>query len=249
MEGTGILKRSAAIMSLALGIGILSLGLSVLKNVVTERWLAQKNKVACVPADVEHSHPLVYHQTASNPIQSDAYLKTFVEEYIRLTQNEQIVNYHQLSQNKRYEKARLSQAKWQAIEMSTDMEKALNMQRYAESNEVFHELDKSNIGWVFLIDDILLFPAPNTGATMVVVRGEYQITYDKVKVDLPPRLWGYKEIQLLLIQAPPSLDSKDQYLNKYGVYVSWSNITDLTPDQKERYSKRSRDFYLMRQGE
>ena len=249
MEGTGILKRSVAIMSLALGLGILSLGLSVFKNIITERWLNQKNKVSCIPADVEHSHPLVYYQTAANPLQSDAYLKTFVEEYVRLTQNEQIVDYHQLSQNKRYDKARLSQSKWQAIEMSTDIEKALNMTRYAESNEVFHELDKSNIGWIFLVDDILLFPSPQTGATLAVIRGEFQITYDKVKTDLPPRLWGYKEIHLILVQGAPKLDAKDQYLNKYGLYVSWSNIEDLTPEQKETYSKRSRDYYLMRQGE
>lgn len=249
MEGIGLLKRSTAVMSAALGVGILALSLSVIKNIVTERWLAQKNKVSCIPSDVEHSFPMVYYQTAANPLQQDAYVKTFVEEYIRLTQNEQIVDYHQLSQHKRYENARLSQSKWQAIQMSRDIEQALNMTRYADSNQIFHDLQKSNMGWVFLIDDILLFPSPKTGITLAVIRGEFQVTYDRIKVDLPPSKWGYKEIHLLIKQGEPALDSKENYLNKYGLYVSWSHIEDLTPEQKERNSARSRDYYLQKQGE
>lgn len=250
MDGLDNLKRAQGIMMVAIILGIIALSMSVVKNFVTERWLSQKNTVACIPADVENSHPIVYHQTASNPVQSDAYIKSFVAEYIRLTQNEQVVDYHRLTNNQRYDKAQLSQAKWQAIEMSVGAERALNMSKYDQSNEVFKMLDQGNLGWVFLVDDILLFNGPNTGTTLAVVRGEFQVTYDKVKVDLPPRLWGYREIHLLIQQGVPLEDSKgENYINQFGLFVSWSNINILTPEQKEKMSDRNANYYLMKENQ
>lgn len=236
-------------MLIAIALGVVALAMSVVKNIVTERWLSQKNTVACIPADVENAHPMVYHQTALNPVQSDAYVKTFVDEYIRLILNENAVDYHKLTSNDRYDKARLSQSKWRAIEMSVGAERALNFERYADSDEVFKILDQGKMGWIFLVDDILLFPSPGTGTTLAVVRGEFQVTFDKVKADLPPRLWGYREIHLLINQGVPLEDkSGEDYINQYGLYVSWSNTNILTPEQKEKLSERNYNYYLMEEG-
>lgn len=248
MDGLDNLKRAQSIMILAITLGILALGMSVFKNIVTERWLSQKNTVACIPSDVEHAHPLVYHQTAANPVQSDAFVKSFVAEYIRLTENEAVIDYHQLSQNQRYDKAQLSQAKWKAIEMSVGAERALNMDKYSNSKDIFKVLDQGDMGWVFLIDDILLFDGHNTGTTLAVIRGEFQVTFDKVKVDLPPRLWGYREIHLLINQGVPLESSNgENYVNQYGLYVSWSNTNILTPEQKDKMSERNANYYLMKE--
>jgi hypothetical protein len=246
MDGLTSLKKAQGIIWIAIGLGVLSLLSSVGKNIATERWLAQKNMVSCVPADTEHSFPMVYYQTAAHPIQSDAYMKTFIDKYVHLTLDENVVDYHQLTQNQRYDKARLSQSKWQAIEMSVGAERALNMQRYADSDQIYKTLEQGKMGWVFLVDDILLFPGPNTGTTLAVVRGEFQITFDKVKVDLPPRLWGYREMQFLINQGVPTEDSKgEKYINQYGLYVSWSNTNILTPEQKEKLSSRNSNYYMM----
>jgi hypothetical protein len=249
MDGLDSLKKAQGIMMVAIALGVIALLMSVVKNVVTERWLSQKNTVACIPADVEHAHPLVYHQTASNPVQNDAYMKSFVYEYLALTLNENAVDYHQLTQNQRYDKARLSQSKWKSIEMSVGAERALNMERYADSDKVYKILDQGKMGWVFLVDDLLLFSGPNTGTTLVVVRGEFQVTFDKVKVDLPPRLWGYREIHLLIQQGVP-VEAKDgeSYINQYGLYVSWSNTNILTPEQKDKLAERNMNYYLMEEG-
>lgn len=246
MDGLDSLKKAQGIMTFAIILGVLALVMSIVKNIATERWLAQKNMVACVPADVENSFPMVYYQTAAHPLQSDAYMKSFINEYVSLTLDENAVDYHQLTQHQRYDKARLSQSKWKAIEMSVGAEKALNMQRYADSDQVYKIIDQGKMGWVFLIDDILLFPGQNTGTTLAVVRGEFQVTFDKVKVDLPPRLWGYREMHFLINQGVPTEDTKgDNYINQYGLYVSWSNTNILTPEQKEKLSSRNSNYYMM----
>lgn len=245
MESVDNLKRAKGILMIAIFLGILALAMSIFKNIITERWLKQKNNVACVPADVENSHPMVYRQTAYNPVQSDAYVKSFVEEYIRLTQNEQIVDYHKLSADKRYDNARLSEAKWKAIELSSGVEKAMNMEKYANSSDQFRMLNQGNLGWVFLIDDLLLFNLAD-GSTMAVVRGEFQVTFDKIKTDLPPQLWGYREILLIIEQGFPIEGEEDNdYVNQYGLFVKQSQSTTITPEQKEKLARRNKDYYLM----
>lgn len=246
MDGLDSLKKAQGVMMIAIALGVLALLMSVVKNLATERWLSQKNTVACVPADVENAYPIVYHQTAAHELQNDAYLKSFIAEYVHLTLDENAVDYHKLTNNQRYDKARLSESKWKAIEMSVGAEKALNMERYADSDQVYKIIDEGKMGWVFLVDDILVFPGQNTGTTLVVVRGEFQVTFDKVKADLPPRLWGYREIQFLVQQGVP-IENKnmDDYINQYGLYVSWSNTNILTPEQKDKMEERNANYYLM----
>jgi hypothetical protein len=190
---------------------------------------------------------MVYRQSAFNYVQNDAYSKSFVEEYIRLTQNEQIVDYHKLSANARYDNARLSESKWKAIELSSGVERAMNMEKYADSSDQFRTLNQGNLGWIFLIDDLLLFQIAD-GSLLAVVRGEFQVTFDKVKTELPPQLWGYREIKLIIEQGFPiegDESSDSEYVNQYGLFVKQSSTTILTPDQKEKLSKRNKNYYLM----
>lgn len=244
MVETDLLKRTQALIIVAILIAIISLIASFTKNVITERWAKSRDKVACIPANVDFHYPMVYHQTAANPIQSDTLIKSFIEEYIHLTQDEQIVDYHNVTQNSRYKNARLNKARWRAVNLSSYSEKVLNMKRYNESNDVFYTLKQGNMGWVFLIDDILVYPSQKNGVTLAVVRGEFQITYDRVKVDLPSKLWGYREIHLMINEGVPVQDTKNAYINKYGLFVSWSDMISLNPDQKDLRTKRASDYYL-----
>lgn len=252
------LAKIKKLLLLSVILGIVALISSVAKNILTEKWLKEKEKVACIPANVENTHPLVYRQTSLNPVQSDALVKSFVEEYILLKMNEQLVDYHKTSPDERRDNARLSANKFKLIEMSQGIERAVNQSAYALSNEIYYELLKGNLGWVFLIDEILIYPGQNNGATIAVVRGEYQVTYDKVKADLPSRLWGYREIVLVVQQMMPTQDiatskEKEMYseeerdINKHGLFVTWSKTNILGPDQKKKLDERNYDFYMLEQ--
>lgn len=248
MEETKLLKNTRALVIAAIILGVISLFSSFVKNIIVERWANKRDIVACVPSDMNFSYPIVYRQTAANPIANDALIKSFVEEYIRLTQDEQIIEYHRVTNNQRYNNARLNKNLWRALDLSTGVEKALNMKKYKDSNDIFYSLKQGNMGWIFLIDDIVVYPSQKNGVTLVVIRGEFQVTYDKVKVDLPPKLWGYRELTLMINEGIP-IEKKQGYMNKYGLFVSWSNMQILSPEQKRDRTKRSYDYYLMRDNE
>lgn len=246
MDNIKELKKIQSYIIIALIIASVSLFASIIKNMVTERWAKSRDVVACIPADTDNSYPMVYAQSEYHPVQSDALLKSFVEEYIRNSQDQQFVNYHTISKDGRYENIKLSNALLKAIEMSADnsLEKALNMKKYGESYDTLQMLKKCNCGWQFLIDDMLLFPSVNAGETVAVVRGEFQITYDITKIDLPNELWGYREITLLLKQQIPTKDAKGNYLNKYGIFVTWSYTRILSSIDRELLSLRNYDYYM-----
>lgn len=249
MENILFLKSIRNILLATLVVVSIAMIASVVKIGATNHWLKMKDNVACFPSDVEHSFPLVYYQTAHNPISNDAYLKTFVEQYIRLTREDLIVNYHRTTDSNRYEDAKLSNNKFEAIGLSVGEERVLNMRKYAESNNIYYDLKKDNKGYVFLIDDILIRNIPDNGTSHVVVRGEYQIVFDKVKQDLPPALWGYREIHLFLVQGVPTADLEDQYENKYGIFVSNSIENILSPVLKDRLTKRNIDHEYIIKGD
>lgn len=227
---------------------MIGLASSIIKNVVTERWAKSRNQVACVPADVEHSFPYAYAQTAAHPVPNDALLKTFVEEYVHLTQNEQIINYHKISSDGRYQNDFLSTSRQKAIEMALpdSPEFALNKLKFAQSYDVFQTLRKAQAGWVFNIDDILIFPGPNTGIAIAVIRGEFQVVYDRAVVPgtIQDELWGYREIILELYQRPPLKDLKGDNLNKYGIFVGRSEMYTLSSDQRQQRLKRGYEYYM-----
>jgi len=246
MDNIRDLKKLQSYIILALVVASISLLASIVKNAITERWAKSRDMVACIPAEVDQAYPLVYAQSAYHPIQSDAMVKSFVDQYIHNTLDEQVVNYHAISKNGRYDNTRLSESRLKAIEMSVSdsPERALNMKKYADSQDTLQLLKKCDCGWVFLIDDIILIPNVKSGKTVAVVRGEFQVTYDRVKSELPDQLWGYREITLLLEQGIPTQDTKDNYLNQNGIFVFWSFSRILTGSEREKLSERNFDYYM-----
>lgn len=238
------IKRAQALAIAALTAGTIALCLSMIKSYMLDRWARKRENVACVPVDVQYSHPLVYRQSFINPVEIDAKVKLFIEQYVHLTRNESIVNYHSLSNNERYDKAKLSKNKWKAIEMTSGLEKMQVMKAYGDSSTLYKMIAESGVGWNFLIDDIIIYGIPQSGPLLVAVRGQYQITYDKAKVDLPHKLFGYKEIRYLVVQGVPTKDASGNYLNKTGLFVTWSSEEDISPDDRETYAKRGQDAYL-----
>lgn len=249
---TNTLKEIQKYMILAFALAVFALVCSFFKDIATEKLLKNKDYGICIPTEIDSALPFIYHQTAINPVQNDALIKSFMEEYVHLTQNEQIVNYHKKSDDDRNDNYQLSQNRYKAVNMSVDAERALNMDLYNRSTDVFHRLQKGNVGWVFNIDDMLIYPGQNNGVTVVIVRGEFQVTYDKVKVDLPSELWGYREMIYTVIQGFPTADEEKQTgeikdVNSSGLYVSASFMNILSPQQKNQLDERSYDYYLNRE--
>lgn len=244
MDNSKVLKKLYTLIALALVVAVISFAASVIKNIVIERWAKSRDTVACIPADTANSFPLVYAQTAAHPVQDDALIKSFVEEYIRYSQNENIVDYHRQSSNGRYIDANISESRTKAIEMTAEgtPERALALMKFAESDNVYRELKKSNYGWIFLIDDIQIIS--RGGVTVAVVNGEFQVTYDKVKAPLPDELWGYREIVLLLNQGFPTKDTQGNFLNKHGIFVAHSNSRILSAEDRSARLRRGFDYYM-----
>jgi hypothetical protein len=238
------IKRTQFLAVLAISAGIIALSLSTVKNFALNRWASKRENVACVPVDGEYTHPMVYRQTWSHPVEQDAKLKTFVEQYIHLSQDESAVNYYSVTTADRYDKAKLSKAKWQSIEMTVGVEKQNAMKSYGDSNELYRLIAESGVGWKFLIEELIIEGNPSNGPILAVVRGQYQVTYDKAKVDLPHKLWGYKEVRLIIVQGSPTKDSEGNYLNKTGYFVSFSQVEDISADAREKITKQPADVYL-----
>jgi hypothetical protein len=238
------IRRTQFLAVLAISAGILALSLSAVKSFALNRWASNRENVACVPAGGEYTNPMVYRQTFSHPVDQDAKLKTFVEQYVHLSEDDSAVDYYSVTNARGYEKAKLSKSKWQAIEMTSGLEKANMMKAYGDSNELYKLIEESGIGWRFLIDDIIITGVPFRGPILAVVRGQYQVTYDHAKVDLPHKLWGYKEIRLLIIQGAPTKDAEGNYLNKTGFFVTWSQVEDISADAREKITKAPSNVYL-----
>lgn len=224
---------------------------SVGKNLINEKWARERDEVACVP-DIETNFPGVYIQSAAHPINHEAKMQTFIEEYINLTRNEQIIDFHKLvaeeEGEKRFDKARLSDAKWKAIFMAKGVERALNEKRYAESSDIYNLLDKDKKSIIFLIDEIITMPVPLTMNTAVIVRGQFDAIYDtseKENQNLPPEFLGYREIKLIVESSFPRMDEKDNWENKPGFYVIWSSESILSPGEKLLLEKKSRTMAVM----
>lgn len=240
------LKSAKTMMMISIVFTILAFGLSTIKDLVTERWALKKQNIACIPAGIDHSFPMVYRQTAMNTTEQDALLKSFVYNYVHLTQDDQIIDYHAISNSERLKNSMLSRSRWAAVQMSQGMEKGLNMQKYSESSDKYATLKKGNMGFLFLIDDIIIHGIPQSGSILAVVRGEVQLTYDNTKTEQRNRSWGYKEIYLVINQGIPQTNPKDDsFENKYGWYVTWSSTQDITTDRKEKLSDRDSSYYLL----
>ena len=239
------IKRAQFLVISALAAGAVALSLSAIKSYVQNRWVTQRENVACVPSNVDFSHPMVYRQSFVHPVNADARIKTFVEQYVHLTQDESIVNYHSITTAARYDRTKLSKSKWQAIEMSTGLEKMNLMKAYGDSSDMYRLMADSGVGWKFLIDDIVIYGIPKSGPILAIARGQYQVTYDQAKrPDVPHKLFGYKEIRMTIVQGAPTKDAEGNFLNKTGLFVNFVSEDDASPERKESLTKQPSDIYL-----
>ena len=223
---------------------------SIGKNIINEKWAKERDDVACVP-DVETHYPGVYIQSAAHPINHDAKMQSFIEEYVHLTRNEQIIDFHKLVNEEegkgRYDRARLSDAKWKAIFMSKGPERGLNKKKYSESSDMYSMLDRDKKSIIFLIDEIITMPVPQFLHTAVIVRGQFEAIYDTAEQDkqnLPPEFLGYREIKYIVETSFPRADEKENWENKPGFYVIWSSERILDPGEKKLLEKKSREMAI-----
>lgn len=226
-------------------------GLSVIKNFVNEKWARERSQVACIP-DIETNYPGVYIQSAAHPINNDAKLQSFIEQYVHLTRNKQVIDFHKLVKEKageigRYDKARLSDSLWKAVFMSKGPEKIVRQKLFSESSDFFRYLDREKMGIVFLIDEIIIMPVPAGQTTSVIVRGQYEQIFDTAEADkkaLPPEFLGYKELRYVVETSFPSTDENNNWENKNGFYVIWSDERTLTGSEMYSHQQKSRELLL-----
>jgi len=225
--------------------------LGVVREYAVNSWMAKKENVSCIPSSIDSALPFVYYQSSYHPVQEQTKIKNFIRQYVHLTRDESYVNHHRVSKDGRYDNLKLSKGYLQAIDLSTGIEQAINKKRYADSNETFQYLKKNDLSWDFLIDAILVQGIDDAGAARVVVRGQYQITYDKARVDINNRLYGYKEITYIVMMGPPlELPRGDKstpgavYANKYGFYVVDSFERNLTPLERNDLNLKSSLEYI-----
>lgn len=233
-------------------VALIVLPMSFLKNVLTEQWAKGRNEVACVPVDSKHTFAPVYLLSSQHPVANNALVSSFVAKYIELTQNENVINFHAPNydeknpKNERYQEARLSKARWQAITMSTGPERALNKLRYAKSTDRYKFLKKEGLGIVFLIDEIITMPVIGQMNLPVVVRGQFELIYDQKDKGktVPPEFLGYKEIRLTIQHEYPQMDLDNEFTNKYGLYVISSDIRSLSNGEKRKLEQKSREYLI-----
>ena len=87
LETREMRKLSNRVIILIIGCVVLFV-LSVVKNIINEKWARERNNVACIPVDTEITYPGVYLQSAAHPVNSEARLQSFMEHYVHLTKND-----------------------------------------------------------------------------------------------------------------------------------------------------------------
>lgn len=250
MQETKEIKKTRSRVYLLIVLMAIALLQSVFKNYINEKWAKERDTVACIP-EVETHYPGVYLQSAAHPVNEDAKLQNFMEQYVLLTRNEEVTDFHKVlnSKNKIYDKARLSKPKYQAIFMSDGTERKLNELKWAKSTDVYNYLQQEKMNIVFLIDSIETRPVPAGMWIPVVVRGQYEAIYDKSDKNtktLPAKFLGYREIRYMVKRGFEQTDEEDNIENKYGYYVVWSQERTLNPGEKRKLFEQSREFFLQR---
>lgn len=253
---TNEIRKLSSMVKVLIVCMIIALTQSVIKNFINEKWARERDTIACLPNDTETAYTGVYLTSAAHPVNTEAKIQSFVEQYVYLTRNESIIDFHKVINDptgRRYDKAVLSANKWKAIFMSEGAEKSLNEKKYIESTDVFNFLDKKKMGIVFLIDEIIVNPVPLSQNSAVIVRGQYEGIYDQAEKDqeLPAEFLGYREIRYIIQMDFARLSSKDNesFENKFGYYVIWSDERVLSSGEKTALESRSKEQFLREHGD
>lgn len=218
-------------------------------NIMTEQWLADKKKVACTPV-LNDITPSVYDQSIANPLVEDIKIKNFINNYVYYTETEKYADFHELIKSndpkaKRYDKARLSLHKQQALYMTVldSSEFKLRKKEFAFSNKRYKELEKEGKNVIFHVDQILVNPVPFSMFTKVIVRGfyrEYWDFKDKENRRKQNKLLGRYEIQYDVMHDLPEVAKKANinkyyHTNKWGLFVAHHRKYPLSKaDYRER---------------
>jgi len=209
-------------------------------------WANNRGEAVCVPLG-ENVFPMIPYLPVVTEEQDDAKLFTFIEKYIKSTFDERIVNYHRPTNLGRYSDAFLKDTLLDSIEMSLGSAKEENMKKYANSDETARQLRACKCGWIFNIHAIESIQKTNfNGVVHATILGEFQVTYDGAKTNLPHRLWGFKRIWLTISQGTPSRTSKGEYKNKYGLYVSSQEIEAVPYELRDKLNQQMmiKGFYV-----
>lgn len=197
-------------------------------------WESNRSLAVCVPDDVS-SYPLIPYMPAMNIDGDDAKFFTFIEKYVKNVYDESITDYHRPTNLGRYNNAYLKTPLEQAIRMSDGEARIENRTKYANSDRVIEDLRRCNCGWVFNIHAIeSVNRIKANGYTYVTILGEFQETYDHVRVMLPHRLEGFFRLHLIVSQKQARKDEKGEFTNEYGLYVVSQELEKVSYDDRQK---------------
>lgn len=217
---------SIALVLVVFGIATLLLAMRV--------WENNRSLGVCVPNEVA-SFPLISYMPSLNVESDDAKFYTFVEKYVKNVYDESVTDYLRPTNLGRYNNAFLKTPLEQAIRMSDGEARAENRKKYADSDRVIEELRRCNCGWVFNIHAIeSVNRIKANGYTYLTILGEFQETYDHVRVMLPHRLEGFYRLHLVINQKQTKKNEMGDFTNEYGLYVVSQELEKVSYDERQK---------------
>ncbi len=196
-------------------------------------WVEKRSEAVLIP-EFKYTYPMLQYMAASTKEMEEAKLYTFIEQYIKRTQDERLVYYHLPTNMKRSDAGFLKTSLLEAVEMSRGVAKKENLEKYKDSSDTYTLLKQCKCGWIFNIHAIeSIQRTPHHDTVVVSVLGEFQKTYDQVQADLPHEFWSYKRIWLTIVQGRPSEDSSGNPKNPYGLYVTAQDMQSLDYSKKD----------------
>jgi hypothetical protein len=245
------IKQLGNLVKILVAMAVITLFVSLLKNFFTERWIKSKEFLGCIPAKINDAVPAVYYQSALHPIISDSLLKNFIKQFMIKTRYYEHFDFYSLVENDelgKYDTAKLSNRMKDAIYMAKGTELIQRKEEWSYSNRKYRKLKTEDMNIIFLMDEIITFPVPNSNFILAIVRGQYEGIYSKDSKEtkkVPPEFLGYREIRLLIGQDTPELDDdNEKFRNKFGLYVYKSSERKLSDIEKSTLEERSRDYVL-----
>lgn len=228
---TGRLKRYFVL--------IIAVFLSFLFLISSEAtWKSERTEGYCKPNN-KIQYPFIPYMPAVTYEETDTELYNFIEDYIHWRYNETIVDFHRPSNLSRRKTAYLQTPLLKAINHSKGEAKKENAEIYNKSQSTYIRLKKCNCGYIFNINAIEnIIKTKYTNIFHVTVLGEWQITGDKQYSNEDPKMWGFKRIWLTIVLDKPKKDTKGNFMNPTGFYVTYQDDEDLDYYNKDLLMKK-----------
>lgn len=205
--------------------------------IAEQSWFKRRSEAVLIP-EFKYTYPMISYMASNTKELQNAKLATFVEQYIKKVYDERAVNYHKPTNQARSAQNYLKTSLMEAAEMSRVRAKKENLEKFSNSNETYKRLIQCNCGWIFNISAIeSVQTTPYHDTIIVSVLGDYQVTYDQAKSEMPHKFWGFKRLWLTIVQDIPSRDKKGNYINEYGLYVIDQFMEDLSYSEKDELLK------------